>query len=231
LFIEALRRKGVKVAASLHRPRRGDLLPGRNETLARVAEYRSEPLADVVKVTLKVSHNLYASTLPILVGVKHGTPTAEGGLRRQAKLLKGFGIDPMTVSFAGGAGGAQADSVTARSTVGLLRAMSKHPAATEYFAGLPVLGVDGTLADSVSGDSPARGKVRAKTGTLVWYDIQNGRGLLRSKALAGEIETARGTKLYAAIFLNDMPLDKEGTASRQGKALGKLCEVIHKHGP
>ncbi|HJZ92826.1 MAG TPA: D-alanyl-D-alanine carboxypeptidase/D-alanyl-D-alanine-endopeptidase [Gemmataceae bacterium] len=230
LFIEALRRKGVKVAASLHRPRRFDL-PSAGDRLPRVAEYKSEPLAETIKVTLKVSHNLYASTLPVLVGLRHGSGTAEFGLRQQAKLLRGFGVDPDTVSFAGGAGGAQADSVTPRATVGLLRAMAKHAAATEYFDALPILGVDGTLAEAVEKDSPVRGKVRAKTGTLVWYDAQNERMLLRSKALAGELETAKGTKLYVAMFLNDMPLSRTGTAAQQGKVLGKLCEVIHNYGP
>jgi serine-type D-Ala-D-Ala carboxypeptidase/endopeptidase (penicillin-binding protein 4) len=230
LFIEALRRKGVKVAASLHRPRRFDL-PTAGDRLPRVAEYKSEPLAETIKVTLKVSHNLYASTLPVLVGLRHGSGNAEAGLRQQAKLLRGFGVDPDTVSFAGGAGGAQADSVTPRATVGLLRAMAKHPAATEYFDALPILGGDGTLAEAVEKESPARGKVRAKTGTLVWYDAQNERMLLRSKALAGELETAKGTKLYVAMFLNDMPLARTGTPAEQGKVLGKLCEVIHKYGP
>jgi D-alanyl-D-alanine carboxypeptidase/D-alanyl-D-alanine-endopeptidase (penicillin-binding protein 4) len=230
LFIEALRRHGVRVAASLHRPRRL-VLPDRGARLPRIAEYKSEPLAETVKVTLKVSHNLYASTLPVLVGAKHGTPTAEAGLRRQAKLLRGLGVEPEAVSFAGGAGGANADSVTPRATVGLLRAMAGHPAGKEYFDALPVLGVDGTLAESVDRDSPARGKVRAKTGTLAWYDAQNARTLLRSKALAGELETAHGTKLYIALFLNDLPLPEGKTASDMGKVLGKLCEVIHQHGP
>jgi serine-type D-Ala-D-Ala carboxypeptidase/endopeptidase (penicillin-binding protein 4) len=230
LFIESLRRNGVKVAASVHRPRKTDL-PTRVHELPFVAEYKSEPLAEAIQVTLKVSHNLYASTLPIVVGLKHGSGTAEAGLRRQAKMLKGFGIEPKTVSFAGGAGGAQADSVTARSTVGLLRAMADHGAANEYFDAMPILGVDGTLAEAVGKDSPARGKVRAKTGTLVWFDAQNERPLLRSKALAGELESAKGTKLYFAMFLNDMPLPASGTATQQGKVLGKLCEIIHQHGP
>jgi D-alanyl-D-alanine carboxypeptidase/D-alanyl-D-alanine-endopeptidase (penicillin-binding protein 4) len=230
LFIEALRRKGVTVAASLHRPRRFDL-PGRDARLPRIAEYKSEPLGEAIKVTLKVSHNLYASTLPVLVGLRHGTGTAEAGLRQQAKLLRGFAVPPETVSFAGGAGGANADSATPRATVGLLRAMAKHPAAREYFDALPILGVDGTLAEGVPKDSPARGKARAKTGTLSWYDAQNRRVLLRSKALAGELETAKGKKLYFAMFLNDVPLPPGGTAAQQGKVLGKICEIIHEHGP
>ena len=230
LFVEALRRNGVRTECAVHRPRRFDL-PGRDARLPRVAEYKSEPLAETVKVTLKVSHNLYASTLPVLVGLKNGTGKAEAGLQRQAKLLRGFGVDPQAVSFAGGAGGANADSVTPRATVGLLKAMAKHPAAAEYFDALPVLGVDGTLAESVAKDSPARGKVRAKTGTLSWYDAQNERSLLRSKALAGELTTAKGTKLYFAMFLNDYPLPEGGSAAGQGKVLGKLCEEIYKHGP
>jgi D-alanyl-D-alanine carboxypeptidase/D-alanyl-D-alanine-endopeptidase (penicillin-binding protein 4) len=231
LFIEALRRKGVKVAANVHRPRRFDLPPRDAAGLVRVAEYQSEPLIDVLRVTLKVSHNLYASTLPVLVGVRQGKPTADAGLRQQAKMLKNLGVDPRGVSFAGGAGGAQADSATPRATVALLQGMAKHAAGADYFNALPILGVDGTLADSVAKDSPARGKVRAKTGTLAWFDVQNERLLLRSKALAGELETAKGTKLHFAIFLNDMPLPMGTTTSDQGKVLGKICEVLHKHGP
>lgn len=231
LFIEALRRKGVKVSASLHRARRFDLPPRDAAGLARIAEYKSEPLADVLKVTLKVSHNLYASTLPVLVGLKHGNGTVDGGLRRQAKLLKSLGVDAGGVSFAGGAGGANADSATPRATVALLQAMARQPAAKEYFDALPILGVDGTLAESVANDSPARGKARGKTGTLAWFDVQNDRLLVRSKALAGEIETAKGTKLYFAMFLNDMPLPAGGSAADQGKVLGKICETIHRFGP
>jgi hypothetical protein len=45
------------------------------------------------------------------------------------------------------------------------------------------------------------------------------------------METARGTRLYFAIFLNDLPLAQEQSASDIGKVLGRLCEVIYKYGP
>ena len=64
-----------------------------------------------------------------------------------------------------------------------------------------------------------------------WYDVQNERLLLRSKALAGGLVTAKGTRLYFAVFLNDMPLPPGGTAIQQGKVLGKICEIVHEHGP
>jgi D-alanyl-D-alanine carboxypeptidase/D-alanyl-D-alanine-endopeptidase (penicillin-binding protein 4) len=79
----------------------------------------------------------------------------------------------------------------------------------------------------VKGDSPARGKVRAKTGTYVWHDAMNDRGMLRSKALAGIMTTAGGRELTLAMFVNDVPLPKEVTSSREGQVLGKLCEIIY----
>lgn len=231
LFIEELRRAGIKIEADLVENKGKLPAKGEYNTQPPIASYESEPLMDVLTVTLKVSHNLYASTLPILVGLKHHAPTIDRGLQQQGKVLQSIGVDPRGVSFAGGAGGAQADSATPRTTVALLRAMAQHPHAKPYFNALPILGVDGTLADVVPETSPVRGKVRAKTGTLSWYDVQNERTLMRSKALAGELITAKGTTLYFAIFLNDVPLAPGGTTAQQGKVLGRICEIIHQHGP
>lgn len=232
LFVAELRRHGVSVGASPLRPP-GNPLPDPAEygKLTRVAVFRSPPFAEAIKVTLKVSHNLYASTLPLLIASKHGEKTLADGLRRQAKFLHSLGVDVKALSFAGGAGGANADAVTPRATVQLLRAMAKRSEWPALRDGLPVLGIDGTLAEAVPKDSPARGHVRAKTGTLAWVDVLNGRSLLRSKALAGEMTTAGGRKLVLALFLNDVPLPPGVPAATEGKTLGKLCEVLYKYGP
>jgi D-alanyl-D-alanine carboxypeptidase/D-alanyl-D-alanine-endopeptidase (penicillin-binding protein 4) len=113
----------------------------------------------------------------------------------------------------------------------LLQGMAKRPDFAAYKAALPVLGVDGTLADVVGGDSPAKGKVFAKTGTYGDNDVLNDRMLLRSKALAGVMTTADGRTLYFAIFVNDVPLPKGTEPTREGKVLGKLCEIIYQSGP
>jgi D-alanyl-D-alanine carboxypeptidase/D-alanyl-D-alanine-endopeptidase (penicillin-binding protein 4) len=232
LFMECLRREGVTIRASLLSTPEGDL-PERDgyEKLTRVAVYQSPPFAELIKVTLKVSHNLYASTLPLLVAVKNEKRTLREGMHLQEKLLTDLGVPTKTISFGGGAGGAISDLVTPRATVDLLRGMAKRPEDGVYKKALPVLAVDGTLVDVVPESSPAKGKVMAKTGTLVYDDAFNDRPLLRSKAIAGVMTTADGRELVFAIFVNDVPLPKGVNGSREGKVLGKLAETIQQCTP
>jgi D-alanyl-D-alanine carboxypeptidase/D-alanyl-D-alanine-endopeptidase (penicillin-binding protein 4) len=232
LFIEALRREGVAVTASPLAAPQGELPEKESYAeLTRVALHSSPPFSELIKVTLKVSHNLYASTLPLLVAVKHDKRTLADGMRLQRKFLAELGVPVGTISFGGGAGGSSPDSVTPRATVRLLQGMAKRPDYELYRDALPVLGVDGTLADVVPGTSPAKGRVRAKTGTLIYQDVMNERMLLRSKALGGVMTTAKGRELTFAVFVNDVPLPKDVTSQREGKVLGKLCEIIHEHAP
>jgi D-alanyl-D-alanine carboxypeptidase/D-alanyl-D-alanine-endopeptidase (penicillin-binding protein 4) len=230
LFIDALRRENVTVAASPLREPRVDL-PERDAYghLTRVAHFSSPPFSEVVRITLKVSQNYYASSLPLLVAAKRGERSAAVGLRHQREFLKEIGVGTDTLSFAGGAGGERADSVTPRTMVGLLRALATRPEWPALEAGLPVLGVDGTLATAVGADSPVRGHVRAKTGTLWFEDVMNGRAMLCSKALAGVMTTTKGTKLAFAMFINDVPLPRGVTPAREGRVLGRLCEILYEH--
>jgi D-alanyl-D-alanine carboxypeptidase/D-alanyl-D-alanine-endopeptidase (penicillin-binding protein 4) len=153
------------------------------------------------------------------------------GLRLQGKFLKDLGVDVNTISFGGGAGGDPADAVTPRATVQLLQAMARRSDYKFYEAGFPVLGVDGTLVDAVKSDSLARGKLRAKTGTYFVHDVMNGRSLLTSKSLAGIMTTASGRALTLAIFVNRVPLPRGTPPTREGKVLGRLCEIIYRHAP
>ncbi len=233
LFVEALRRNGVRATAAVIRPGGGAALPAKSTyaEMPKAGSYKSPPLKDVTTVTLKVSHNLYASTLPCLVAVGNSQTTAESGLRHGRNLLSELGVNAGAFSFGGGAGGANADCVSARATVQLLRGMAGRPEWAAYRAGLPVLGVDGTLAEVVKPESPARGKVFAKTGTLIWFDAANNRFLLRSKALAGTMTTRTGATLFFAMYVNNVPVSRETGSGREGRVLGRLCEIIHDNGP
>lgn len=229
LFIDALKRAGVAVEAS---PLLGNSprdLPPREETLKlpRAALLTSPPFREHLKLILKVSHNLHASTLPILVAVKHGKRSLDEGLRLQRDFLAKAGVEVDTISFGGGAGGSRADMVTPRAAVQLLRYMANRPDFPVYFEALPRLGVDGTLAAAVKADSPARDKAQAKTGTLLWRNTMNDRFLLTSKALAGYLTTRSGRKLVFAMFVNNTHIDKMADTRIEGEALGRLCEVFH----
>lgn len=233
LFIEALGRAGVTVDASLLEDHPLAGLPESKEykDFPVVAKFESPPFSENARLILKVSHNLHASTLPLLLAAKHGERTLAAGLRRQHDFLASAGVDVETISFGGGAGGSRADYVTPRATVQLLERMTSRKDFDAYRRALPILGVDGTLAKSVGPDSPARGKVFAKTGTLTWDNVMNGRSLLTSKALAGYLTTAKGRKLAFAMFVNNVHLQGDINANRIGRDLGKLCEIVYEEAP
>jgi D-alanyl-D-alanine carboxypeptidase/D-alanyl-D-alanine-endopeptidase (penicillin-binding protein 4) len=236
LLIETLRRRDVRVAASsLGVNSTGGLAPRAEVAkLPKVAEYTSPPFSEFLRVILKVSHNLHASTLPLLLAARHNERTLVAGLKRQNEILENLGVVPGTVSFGSGAGGDRADLVSPRATVTLLRAMAARPEFAAYDAALPILGRDGTLAKAVAADSPARGHAHAKTGTFYVENALDGTIVLTSKALAGYLETASGRSLVFASFVNNVPLDaptpkrsvSDATAAA-GRLLGKLCEVLY----
>jgi D-alanyl-D-alanine carboxypeptidase/D-alanyl-D-alanine-endopeptidase (penicillin-binding protein 4) len=231
LFIEALQQAGVTVDAPALADNTLQSLPSREEVLAwpQVAVHTSLPLSESIKLILKVSHNLHASTLPLLVAHKNGERSLSAGLKRQHQFLKRIGVEVDSISFGGGAGGARADHVTPRAAVQLLQYMATRPDFAAYFDGLPRLGVDGTLSKNVPDSSPARDKVQAKTGTLYSDNTMNGTTLMTSKALAGYMTTSKGRKLTLALYVNNAHLRDGITAKTFGDDLGKICEVVFLH--
>lgn len=228
LLIEALQRRGVEVTAPAAADHPADKLPPRDETLKlpSVAKFVSPPFAENARLILKVSHNLHASTLPLLVAAKHGERTLSQGLRRQHDFLKKAGVEVDTISFGGGAGGSRSDYTTPAATVQLLRYMATRPDFEAYRRAMPRLGIDGTLAKSVGADSPAKDKVTAKTGTLYWDNVMNNGSLMTSKALAGYMTTAKGDTLAFALFVNNAPLRNGLTTTTAGKDLGRIAELL-----
>ena len=229
LFIEALHRAGVSVdAATVIESTTSELPPFRDvQTLPQVAVHRSLPFSESAKLILKVSHNLQASTLPLLVASKQGERTLAAGLKHQHKFLKAAHVDVDTISLAGGAGGSRADLVTPRATVQLLRYMATRPEFPVFHAALPRLGIDGTLAKNIPHDSPARDKVQAKTGSLYWDNTMNDTSVMTSKALAGYLTTAKGRPVVFAIFVNYAHLGHGVTVKTFGDDLGKICETVY----
>ncbi len=147
-FLDKLAERGVRVEASALADNPIEKLPSQSvvASLPKVAAYTSPPLREYLRVILKVSHNLHASTLPLLIAAHHGETKLSQGLAREGAILKGLGVSPSAVSFGGGAGGSRSDLVSPRATVSLLRALAARADFPAFEAALPVLGRDGTLA-------------------------------------------------------------------------------------
>lgn len=231
LFIEALKQAGVQVDADPLQPPQAALPDAKDyNPRTRVAVFTSPPFAELLKVTMKISSNLYANTFPLLMAAKHGKRTLADGLELQRQFLKEAGVDVETSSVATASGGSKNDAVSPRAVIQLLQGLSRKPNYELFLECLPVLGRDGTLDNMVSADSPARGKVRAKTGTYYLPKGESGPPLLRSKALAGVMTTAKGRPIFFAIFLNDLVLPQGTTPNREGRVLGRLCEILYEGG-
>lgn len=231
LFAEALRRASIATPGA-ENPGSGAaqaILPPRETTLAlpRVALLRSPPFAENIRLILKVSHNLHANILPYLLAAKNGQRTLADGLSRERDFLIKVGVDADSIALNGGSGGTRSDFVTPAATVKLLRAMCKRRDFEVYRRGLPIMGVDGTLAQTVPIDSPIRGQVHAKTGTLTWFNGLRGQPLVLSKTLAGYLTTRSGRQLVFALFVNNVHA-RPGFGSKEiGEDLAKVCEVLY----
>lgn len=225
-FAHALKQAGV--AGPDQTPEGEAKLPEDDEykELRRVALLTSPPFAENARLVMKVSHNLHASTLPLLIAAHHGKRTLDDGLRLERKFLEKAGVPVDSVSFGGGAGGARSDYVTPAATVALLRYMAKRDDFPLYERTLPIMGVDGTLSSTVSRNSAAREKVQAKTGTLFWTNGLDGSGLLTSKALAGYMTTNKSRRLAFAFYVTGVPLRGDVKTGTIGRDLGKLSEIF-----
>jgi D-alanyl-D-alanine carboxypeptidase/D-alanyl-D-alanine-endopeptidase (penicillin-binding protein 4) len=228
MFIEALQRAKIQVSALAEQPS-GASLPPLKAYMDQlpIAMHRSAPMGEILKVTLKTSHNLYASMLPCLLAAKSGKQSMADGLRLQKPILKEYGLSPDRLSLGSGAGGVLSDQLTPQSLVQLLSALAKKPTWDDYKNWLPELGHDGTLADLVDNKHRLYRKVFAKTGTYVWTDALNARPFLRTKALAGTMTTHSGRELYFAFIVNDVLIDPTTSVKAVSADLIKLCDLFY----
>ena len=162
----------------------------------------------------------------MLLAANDGKKNLRDGLNRQREFLQRAGVDVDSISFGGGAGGDQADFVTPRAVIQLLRYLSSRPDFDAIEETLPILGSDGTLA-TFGAESPAKGKVLAKTGTLLWDNSMNSGFIMTSKALAGYIETRQNRKLVFGFYVNNVHLKESTDTTIASKALNRLCEIFY----
>ncbi|MGF1461261.1 MAG: D-alanyl-D-alanine carboxypeptidase [Leptolyngbyaceae cyanobacterium] len=134
---------------------------------------------DVLTVVNRNSNNARADEL--LRGI--------GGQSRVKLLLEPIGVDPNSYIQADGSGLSRRNQVQPAALVALLKGMHATDETGLFYQSLPVGGVNGTLRNRFK-DTPAYGKVHAKTGTL------NG-----VRALSGYLETdGYGTVIFSIVI-------------------------------
>lgn len=229
LLMEALERTGIKVEAAPLGINPSHKLPesGTYKETERVALLVSTPYKELVKLILKVSHNLGANMTPLLIAVKNGKKTLEEGLAIERDIFRKMGIQTEAISISDGAGGDRGDLISPSAVVELLSFMHKSPYFEYLHNALPILGVDGSLTHFAGPDNAARGKVFAKTGTLIFGNLLNDRPIMLAKGLAGYITTAKGRQLVFALYVNNIPMQTIADLGRIGSDQGRICEVIY----
>lgn len=189
-----------------------------------VAVHVSPPYAQEVKVTLKVSQNLHASTTPFILGATLGHARQhidQTGFDLEHRFLQSAGLPLGEASQADGAGGSA--HFTPSFMVSYLAFMAKQRFFQTFYSALPVLGRDGTLFN-IQTRSPAAGKVHAKTGTWSENDYLNRKAFVGAKALAGYTTNAAGHHIAFCIFLNNLSVaSREDVTNVAGQTVGEIA--------
>jgi serine-type D-Ala-D-Ala carboxypeptidase/endopeptidase (penicillin-binding protein 4) len=157
-----------------------------------LAQVDSDPLSAVVAEMNHESDNFIAEMLLKEVGAEAGAggATAAGAAIVQRDLLS-VGVPLAGVRITDGSGLSLADRLTARALSALLvAAWNDADLRSPFWASLPIAGINGTL-DKRLRKPPARGAVRAKTGTTD-----------RASALSGYVRDRYGF----AVLQNGWPV-------------------------
>jgi D-alanyl-D-alanine carboxypeptidase/D-alanyl-D-alanine-endopeptidase (penicillin-binding protein 4) len=167
-----------------------------------IAQRTSPPLIEILRVTAKISSNLWAEVVLREVGrVRTGEGSRQAGLSHLAAFLKEAGIGSDGYSLTDGSGLSRLNLVTPAAVVQLLQYMNGP-----FRSLLPIGGVDGTLAARFGG-APAAHEVQAKTGSLTHVN-----------ALSGYARSRRYGDLAFSIFVNNTP----ATNSEVRSAIDKI---------
>lgn len=231
-FTLALRQAGVRIAdplpdAAFDRARYAVAYVAQN----LVAQHVSPPLREEARVTLKVSDNLHAAATPYLIGVYGAHVAGENALQA------GFDLEHRFLAKAGLdlSGAAQSDGEGARDVfapafmVSYLAWVHSQSWFGDFYRALPIMGVDGTLAEVERG-APASGKVHAKTGTDGFPNLLS-RGFIFDKGLAGYVTTRSGRHVVFCLYINNVTLGHgvDGEAVL-GQLLGRIANAIYLYG-
>jgi D-alanyl-D-alanine carboxypeptidase/D-alanyl-D-alanine-endopeptidase (penicillin-binding protein 4) len=152
-----------------------------------VGEWASPPMSALVAQTNGPSDNFTAETLLKSLGAEFGTSgSTASGTRVATDVAAEFDAHPRMVD---GSGLSRGNRTTPRDVVELLAGIEETEVGDEFAASLAVAGRTGTLEERMR-RTAARGRCRAKTGTLIGIS-----------ALAGYCEGRSGSRTAFAFLM------------------------------
>ncbi len=193
-------------------------------TAKLLAVHDSAALSTVLRAMNKESDNYIAESLLKTLGAESrttpGPATWADGTTAVATYLGKLGFAAGSYRADNGSGLFDASSVSPHQLVAILRAAYKDfRVGPDLVSSLPTGGVDGTLARRWK-DHPARGRIRAKTGTLD-----------KVVSLAGYIGVDGSHEIAFAIVVNDIPQGQRNAvramADEMVNSLDAYLEAAH----
>ena len=193
-FGAALRSNGLKVG-----PRVARAIVA--EDAVDVASVSSAPLGEIVERTLAVSDNQAAEVLARHVGLaERQQGSFQAGTAAVLDVVRRLGVPVAGNQLYDGSGLSRRNLLSPDLLAGVLRLAEspEHPQLRQVLTGLPVAGFTGSLRYRFAkGPAEARGRVRAKTGTLTGVH-----------ALAGVAADADGGRMAFVLVADEVPLPR-----------------------
>lgn len=176
-------------------------------TAKPVFTYTSHTLAEIAQPLLKDSINLYAEALLRLNAAPGTFPTNDAALDGLRTRLESWGIPRDSQQLIDGSGLSRRDTISPEALVTILRRMYDPTGMSPFMTGLPIAGVDGSLAGRMRRTAAER-NLRAKTGTMS-----------NIRSLAGYLTTRDGEHLAIVIMVNNF----EGTGLQANDAIDRIA--------
>jgi D-alanyl-D-alanine carboxypeptidase/D-alanyl-D-alanine-endopeptidase (penicillin-binding protein 4) len=130
----------------------------------------SKPLKELVKITNRVSSNLYADAFLKTIGLKYKSDEVvssfDRGVRMAQKHWKEKGLEVSSLWMYDGSGLAPTDRLTAKILCDVLSYMkAKSACSTVFVESIPRAGIEGTVRNTLK-DSKLQGNIRLKSGSM-----------------------------------------------------------------
>jgi D-alanyl-D-alanine carboxypeptidase/D-alanyl-D-alanine-endopeptidase (penicillin-binding protein 4) len=210
VFYETLKRKGIEVTG---KPMDIDDCPEPPTAKDVLYTHESMPLAKIIRITNRVSQNLYAEQITKTLGelVKGEGSTAKG-TEAIEQFLGRIGVDTTQLYVVDGSGLSQTNLVQPHQFVQVLSYMYNSPWKEAWWESLPPGGVNGDVATMMK-DTTAADSIRGKTGYI-----------LHVRCFSGYATAKNGEVLVYSMMCNNHRLTMGQVDEAMDKATVLLSE-------